>query len=362
MKTVVDISKTLPNIDQYIASMLTCPQDSMFHREGSVGVHTMLVLDEIEKIIVRENLSTDESEILRYAGFLHDIGKPLCSKMEDGHLRSHGHSRIGYHIALELLYTTNLSFDKIHTIAQLIKNHGRPPYVIECEDATKAVIETSYLTNNRLLYFLSEADLKGRISDDFDDLMVTLEYFKEKCEILNCFGTPYNFSDNHTKYIYFTRGTHYHTETVFDDYKSKVYLMSGLPGSGKDYYIKNNLSNIPIISLDGIRQEMKVKPTDKEGNGRVIQMAKERAKEYLRKNVDFIWNATNTVKSTREQLITLFDTYKAKTDIIFIYKPISEILKQNENRDAVVPENVIHKLLKKLDIPTQIECNEVIFV
>ena len=333
-------------------------QDATFHREGSVGVHTMLVLDEIEKIIVRENLSDEESEILRYAGFLHDIGKPYCSEVEDGHIRSHGHLRIGYHIALELLYTTDFSFDKINTISQLIRNHGRPPYVIEKENAERAVIETSYLTNNRLLYFLSEADIKSRVCTDFDNLMITLDYFKEKCELLNCFNQTYQFTNEHTKYIYFSRGTHYHTENVFDDYKSKVYLMSGLPGSGKDYYIKNNLQNIPIISLDEIRKELKVKATDNQGH--VIQLAKERAKEYLRKHEDFIWNATNTVKTTREQLISLFDTYKAKTDIIFIYKPIKEIIKQNESRDAVVPEKVIYKLLKKLDIPTKIECNEVI--
>jgi hypothetical protein len=52
--------------------------------------------------------------------------------------------------------------------------------------------------------------------------------------------------------------------------------MSGLPGAGKDSYIKKYLPGLPVISLDDIRVSMHIDPTDKTGNGHVIQTAKNR--------------------------------------------------------------------------------------
>ena len=36
----------------------------------------------------------------------------------------------------------------------------------------------------------------------------------------------------------------------------KVYIMIGIPGSGKSTYVKNNLADIPMISRDIIRIEL----------------------------------------------------------------------------------------------------------
>jgi predicted kinase len=133
--------------------------------------------------------------------------------------------------------------------------------------------------------------------------------------------------------------------------------LSGLPGSGKDTYIKNNLKNLPIISLDEIRKELNIKPTKEQG--KVIQKAKEKAKEYLRKGEDFIWNATNTSKQMRTSLIQLFDIYNAYMNIIFIYKPLNDILIQNKQRNDIVPNDIIKKLFRKMEIPLSSECHKV---
>lgn len=55
--------------------------------------------------------------------------------------------------------------------------------------------------------------------------------------------------------------------------------MSGLPRAGKDFYIKNNLSDLKEISLDKLRIENKVKHGDKKSQGRIIQLAKKTAKD-----------------------------------------------------------------------------------
>ena len=66
--------------------------------------------------------------------------------------------------------------------------------------------------------------------------------------------------------------------------------MSGMPGVGKDHWIREHLPGWPMISLDKLREEMNIAPIDEQGA--VLQAAKTRAKEYLRTGQDFVWNAT----------------------------------------------------------------------
>ncbi len=72
----------------------------------------------------------------------------------------------------------------------------------------------------------------------------------------------------------------------------------------------------PMTSLDQIRRDLRVSPDKKQHQ--VIAAAKETAKEYLRKGVSFIWNATNVTRAMRKQLIDLFVAYNAKTKIIYL--------------------------------------------
>lgn len=60
-------------------------------------------------------------------------------------------------------------------------------------------------------------------------------------------------------------------------------MMSGLPGAGKDHWIANNAPDWPVVSLDEIRQELRVKP--EETQGVVVKRAKERARAYPARNV-----------------------------------------------------------------------------
>ena len=132
--------------------------------------------------------------------------------------------------------------------------------------------------------------------------------------------------------------------------------MCGIPGVGKDTWIKNNL-NKNIVSLDEIRKELKIKP-DK-NQGKVIQLAKERAKEYLRKGDDFVWNATNTTRKMRSKLIQLFTDYNAYITIICVNDTLEHILIKNRQREAMVPEKVIRKLHRNFEIPRQYEAHNV---
>ncbi len=119
--------------------------------------------------------------------------------------------------------------------------------------------------------------------------------------------------------------------------------------------------DLPVVSLDEIRRRFKISPTDKNKNGWVVQQAKERAKQYLRSKTPFVWNATNITLQMRAQLIELFTTYRAWVKIEYLEVPYKKLLHQNRNREYAVPENVINRLIDKLEIPTLSEGHEIIF-
>ena len=359
MKAQTIIEKLIKLSDEFIVyfdNLKGCAQDPEWNAEGDVWNHTLNVIVESIKISEEKNLSEKDTEILLYSAALHDIGKPYSSTIEDGRIRSHGHSKLGYKITNQILSKTDYPFQDKLQIMNLIKYHGKPNWVYDNDNPEYEVIKMSMDCRLDLLYYLSVADFKGRIANDTNECLLNIDIFAEYAKELNCFGNKYQFKSNIAKFNYLVKMNIYHTDEPYDDTRSKVILMSGLPGTGKDTFISKNYPNIPVVSLDDIRKELKLKPNE---TGRVIQIAKERARQYLRKGENFIWNATNTSKQTRESLIELFNTYKAFIVINYVYTNFNKCVKRNRSREDVVPYEVLEKMLMKQEIPMCIESHRV---
>ena len=133
--------------------------------------------------------------------------------------------------------------------------------------------------------------------------------------------------------------------------------MSGLPGTGKDTWIKNNLPDLPVISLDNIRRGNKIPPTAEQGM--VANLAREQAKEYLRKHQPFVWNATNITTQMRESLVNLFETYHAHVRIVYLETDWQTLLGRNHSREDIVPQPVIESMLGKMVLPEAYEASKV---
>ena len=138
-----------------------------------------------------------------------------------------------------------------------------------------------------------------------------------------------------------------------------MYILSALPGSGKDTHIRTHHRDLPVLTLDDIRRKAGIDPTDKKGNGRVIQQAKEQARAYLRAGEPFVFNATNIGRDIREKWTGLFAAYHARLHLHYLEVPYTQLLQQNRNRAHPVPEAVISHLLDKLDIPDYSEAHNV---
>ena len=106
------------------------------------------------------------------------------------------------------------------------------------------------------------------------------------------------------------------------------------------------------------RRELNVDPTDNQGT--VVQLARERCREYLRARTSFAFNATNTMKQTRARWIDLFADYHARIELVYVEPPFNDLLKQNSCRHNRVPERVIRKLAAKCEPPTLTEAHTLI--
>lgn len=101
-----------------IELLFSTEQSQKYHGEGSVGIHTMLCLDEVRS-------QTDDLCTL-WAAVLHDIGKPGTFEMSpNGMISANGHEILGVQIAREFLTEYDVAKKDIEEICFLVENHMR---------------------------------------------------------------------------------------------------------------------------------------------------------------------------------------------------------------------------------------------
>lgn len=341
------------------------PQDEEWHAEGDVFTHTKMVIEALISLPEFKALNDQDKHILFTSALLHDVEKRSTTTTEeiDGKTRivSPKHAKRGEFTARKILYTDiPAPFQVREQIAKLVRLHGLPLWAIQKTDPNKEVINASLVVNTAHLSMLAKADILGRICKDQEEILLRIELFNELCIDNDCFGKPRHFESNYGRYLYLNKPDSSPDYVPFDDLKFEVIVMCALPGSGKDTYINRNFE-LPVLSLDDIRREYKIDPTDKKKNGQVIQLGKEKAKEYMRARTSFVFNATNITSDMRSKWISLFTDYGARVKIYYIEVPYKVLLSQNHNREHKVPEKAITNMIGKLEIPVPKEAHEIYY-
>ena len=208
-----------------------------------------------------------------------------------------------------------------------------------------------------LLCLLCQADALGRECADkqrmLDQIALCAEFAKEN----NCFDHPFPFPSEHTRFAYLNHKDIVPEVELYDDTWGEVILMAGLPGTGKDTWIKENYPDLPMVSLDEIRRERKISPM--ENQSKVLEIAREQARAYLRKKQPFVWNATNLSPMVRGKQIKLFTQYHAATRIVYLETALPEQLRRNAQRKAEVPEEAIFSMMEDLVLPETKEAHHI---
>jgi len=347
----------------WLRALEGCPQDPHHHAEGDVYLHTSMVVEALLSLPELRELTAVQRSMLFAAALLHDVAKPACTRLDEaGRIVSPGHARLGERMARCILSESapHMPFAVTEGVCKLVRLHGLPLWSLEKPDPERAVVEASLVSDTRLLACLAEADVRGRVCGDQQELLDRIELFRELCREKECYGRPRAFASAHTRFRYFQKGDQCLDYEIFDETRFEVTLLSGLPGAGKDTWIKEHLPGLPVISLDEVRRELGI---DAHGNQHTVaRAAQERAKQYLRKEQPFVWNATNLTRRIRGPLIDLFHTYGARTHVIYLHVPVQQALERNRQREARVPEGVIEELMRKLEVPSLTEAHRVTVV
>ncbi|HEX3151030.1 MAG TPA: AAA family ATPase [Gemmataceae bacterium] len=338
-------------------AMADCQQDAEWHAEGDVWTHTKMVCHQLERLDEWASLTPHERIVLIFTAIFHDAGKPLTSQRDPttGRITSPKHAITGAQLVRGVLRDLDYPLLVREEIARMVRCHGRPVFLLEKPDPARETITHSWWVVNRLLFLFTLADTRGRHTAEMGRPEENLHLWRMVAEENECFDQPYRFVNEQARFLYFRKPDANRFFVPHEDYRCTVTMMSGLPGSGKDTWLALNRPELPWVSLDGIRGELEVDATDDQGE--VIQLARERCREFLRARESFAFNATNLLRQTRQRWINLFADYGARIELIYIEPPMSIILRQNKERSRNVPERVVRELAAKCEPPTWAEAH-----
>jgi predicted kinase len=343
-------------------AMARCRQDEGWHSEGDVWTHTKMVCAQLPRLDEWPGLTPHERTVLLFTALFHDSGKPMTSQVDPltGRITSPKHAVNGEHLARSVLRDVGCDFTTREEIARLVRFHGRPAFLLEKTGPGHEVISLSWLVINKLLYLFALADTRGRATAEMGRPEEDVHLWRLVAEENACLDRPYPFANEHARFLFYRQeppNPHY---VPFEAHRLTVTIMSGLPGSGKDAWLAANRPDLPVVSLDDVRSDLRVDATDDQGG--VIQAARERCREYLRPGRSFAFNATNLLRQTRRRWTDLFADYDARIEVVYIEPPLPVILDRNRRREHPVPERVVRGLAEKCEPPTLTEAHGVTIV
>lgn len=138
---------------------------------------------------------------------------------------------------------------------------------------------------------------------------------------------------------------------------AKLYLMMGIPGSGKSTWIKNHLfpSCQVHVSRDNIRfalvnegEEYFSRETE------VFNSFVEQINTYLSKGYDVYADATHISKASRNKVLSKINSHPKEINLIWINGGLITALLQNEKRKdtrSYVPKSVIRRMHSQIETP-----------
>jgi predicted kinase len=350
----------------YAAEMAACIQDPVYHAEGSVLRHTGMVVSELLADPEFQALSPARRNVMALVALWHDVSKPETRTEvfddELGRLRiSHPHhASKGALRAWRDLWRAGVSVRTRLDVFAHILGHQQIFRVLDHADPRQSLARLTTLGSVYELTMFGKADNRGRICKDRITADETMDLIRMLAEENGCLHEPWPFASDQARFR-FARGV---KDSLFFEPQppkgSRVIVLSGLPGSGKDTYVRSALKDYAHVSLDITREQMDVDPTDDQG--RVAQATMETCRVHLRAKRPFVFNATNLTRLQRSRWITLAAAYDAYVSIHAMEVEEKALRRNNRDRKDSVPDQAIDRMIAKWEPPTPLEAHSVLWI
>ena len=332
----VKLCETYPEFEK----LKNVPQSPKWHAEGNAFIHTQNVYNEMLKILLRENVTDDTTFYLSLLiALFHDIGKGNCI-IEDGKCLSQGHEEKSVKIARKL--TWGMPPQHKLFFYEAIRWHDfryrfyelKPKRQYSEVKKLLGIYRRSGIRDGfiykvnffKVLEYIWEADINGSISETKDDINQIKKDFRNMIDI------------------------------ICVDEKKIIYMLCGLPGSGKNYFIDKYFIEIDTISRDDIRIDLGIENGigTEEQEKEVTKIEESMINDYIEQRRTFIINDTNLKLEYRQKIYDIARKNGYKVELIYIERPLEEIKKV---RSGDRWEKVINRMIEGMDYPTPNECD-----
>ena len=148
-----------------LSALHSIPQDTQWHPEGDVHVHSGLAADQAARLADEAGLAGTDRLVVVFAALLHDLGKVTRTQVTGGRITSHGHAEAGVEPAAAFLRSIGCPEGITARILPLIREHmnvfGRPS-----RPAVRRLARRLVPATLAELALVSAADCKGRGNPD----------------------------------------------------------------------------------------------------------------------------------------------------------------------------------------------------
>lgn len=338
------------------------PQDSVYHAEGDVWTHTLMVLDAIKELPAYAHANEDDRFVLFASALFHDIAKPSCTREENGRITSAGHSRRGAVDTRVLLWRAGVPFTLRERVCRIVASHQAPFFILGSDRRGRRpeFILHQLSEEGRFcdLHTVAEADMRGRDYHGKDHILGDLELAKIFAKEEGCWTGAKRFPDAHTRLAYFrSNGGTYADHAFHQEKGSRVIVLSGLPASGKNTWVAHHHPDLPVISFDDAKAELGIKHGD--NVGAAVHLANDKARTLLRQKAPFVWNATHLSPLMRNKTLDLLYAYHAEVELVYLETDEQTIKERNQSRNSTLTNAGIDAMLCRWEVPLPWEAHHV---
>ena len=366
------------------------PQDPVWHNEGSVKVHTQMVLDELYREMEGSApLPPEVQRELILGAVFHDLAKPWTTRRMEiqgvDRVAAPRHEAQGRSTLAPALVDAGLPWPSLWHVLGMVGYHQAPKMLVVKNRGFEAYRNLSRKVDTNRVAWLERADMRGRTCPDQAAQLGHIEMFLMGMEDY----APEGWHDQWRAYfldLLADRSLAFQDRVFGEairaledgrirepsdagflahqepDAPPELVVLCGPSGSGKSTFVERYLGDHTPISLDALREDMSGDRSDQSLNGAVRQEAKLQLKAALRPGRKAVWDATCLRKDFRSQVCQTGFDYGALVTLVVFHLDRDAYALRNRNRAHPVPLKVLDSQLDQWEWPDIDEAHRLIVV